>query len=464
VMTDAASLVSYLAPLEKCLSLIDRSTGREAPELQATCRIFDDGTYWYITNNSRSCGFSVEILVPDTRELFIYDPLDDSCKPLPSVTVPGGRRASLEFEAAGSLLILAKEPVFTGSSPAGGTELLDPAGTWTMKLEDPNVLTLDRCRYSIDGGVWEDEIDVIHLFKKLLDRRSSCRLAMEFRFESRIGRENLTELNLVAEMAEEFDITVNGRKIACDGSDWWKDSSFKKAVILDCLEKGTNRIVLERDFYQSDEVYRILYGENVYETEKNKMTFDVELENIYLTGDFAVKSASGFDPGGNGSRFTGGPFYLASLEEKVRPSRLEEQGLLFFAGKVRLEKSILHSGKPDTRYLLKLNRPDVSMITVLVNGKECANLLWAPWEADLTDFLIDGENTITLILYGSNRNMLGPHHHIDGEPFNVGPGSFTGEWSWVEKQSEAIPATEADKKRNYWDTRYAFVPFGLGEI
>ena len=83
------------------------------------------------------------------------------------------------------------------------------------------------------------------------------------------------------------------------------------------------------------------------------------------------------------------------------------------------------------------------------------------WEVHITEYVIEGENTITIELFASNRNLLGPHHHIGGELFSVGPDSFSGKWSWVEKKSETETTTPQISQQNYWQDDYCFVKFGL---
>jgi hypothetical protein len=96
-----------------------------------------------------------------------------------------------------------------------------------------------------------------------------------------------------------------------------------------------------------------------------------------------------------------------------------------------------------------------------VNGIHVKDSLWAPYTVDITDALKDGENLLELKLFASNRNLFGPHHHIDGECYNVGPESFTGKWSWVERKSEADATEIIDRNKNYWTDSYCFVEFGL---
>ena len=53
--------------------------------------------------------------------------------------------------------------------------------------------------------------------------------------------------------------------------------------------------------------------------------------------------------------------------------------------------------------------------------------LWAPYEADLSGLLKDGANVVEFTLLNNLRNLLGPHHHPDGELYAVGPNSFFDE-------------------------------------
>lgn len=438
--------------------------GQEAAQLHATLRDFPEGTFRYIINKDRSNPISVIALIPDTRPLYLYDPVANTYRALLARHEGEWNVLPLYFEASRSMVLLSSEAFALESTGTAAikVEVIRPEGPWKLNTGERNVITLDRCRYSLDGSPWQNETDVIHLFWKLLKDKASCRLSMEFTADIRRLPEPGEKTELIIERAGEFGLTVNGEFVDSSGNGWWKDSSFTTVDISRQLKEGVNTFILERDFFQSDNVYHVLFDKGGYETEKNKLTFDVELENIYLTGSFGVYSDSEFTPGGNGSYFTEGPFYLDKLPAEADGKDLSKEGFLFFAGSVQLSSKVWIGNTEGREYLLKLPCPDASMLDVSVNGREAGSLLWAPWELEIGSFLKEGENEITLTLYGSNRNMLGPHHHIDGEPFNVGPGSFTGEWSWVEKKSEANPATAEERQKNYWDERYAFVPFGLG--
>lgn len=85
-----------------------------------------------------------------------------------------------------------------------------------------------------------------------------------------------------------------------------------------------------------------------------------------------------------------------------------------------------------------------------INGKLVKQFMWAPFECDVTDYLKDGINEFMWELFASNRNLLGPHHHIDGELYAVWPASFTD-----------TPTVFLADDRNVWSDLYHFVKFGM---
>lgn len=326
---------------------------------------------------------------------------------------------------------------------------------------DLNSLTIDRCEYRIDGGEWQEPVAVIHLMDQLLNLRRSCDLEMKFSFMVETDPKSLSQFYLVLEDATNFEIIVNGQQLEFKDIGWWKDTSFKKVDIKDYVVAGENQIILKRHFSQSDKVYHVLFGEDVYETEKNQLTYDVELESIYLVGDFGVISKTSPSYGERSASFTAGSFVIVDQPKKLHKGDFIYQGLLFFAGKLILSQRKEIRRQQDARVFLTLKKPDAPLAKLYVNNSLVKTLLWPPYEIDITDYIVDGENTITIELFASNRNLLGPHHHINGELYSVGPESFSGKWSWVEKKSETETTTPEIRQQCYWRDDYCFVKFGI---
>jgi hypothetical protein len=60
---------------------------------------------------------------------------------------------------------------------------------------------------------------------------------------------------------------------------------------------------------------------------------------------------------------------------------------------------------------------------VSVNGKDAGIIAFAPFTLDVTKLMKPGKNSVSVTVYGSLKNTLGPHH---GDPplGMAWPGSF----------------------------------------
>ena len=45
-----------------------------------------------------------------------------------------------------------------------------------------------------------------------------------------------------------------------------------------------------------------------------------------------------------------------------------------------------------------------------VNGRKAGYIGWPPWRLDITGCMKPGSNTVTVTVFGSLKNLLGPHH------------------------------------------------------
>jgi hypothetical protein len=46
-----------------------------------------------------------------------------------------------------------------------------------------------------------------------------------------------------------------------------------------------------------------------------------------------------------------------------------------------------------------------------VNGRKAGSIAFAPFECDVTKHLRPGKNEVAVVVYGSLKNTLGPHHN-----------------------------------------------------
>jgi hypothetical protein len=82
---------------------------------------------------------------------------------------------------------------------------------------------------------------------------------------------------------------------------------------------------------------------------------------------------------------------------------------------------------------------------------------------DIAGALREGENALKITLVNSLRNLLGPHHHADGELTEVGPVSFAGGSGWPSNTGGESDWFDLRPGREpkFWRDDYHCIPFGF---
>jgi len=429
-----------------------RDVNGEIDQIHCMERDLGDSQVFYLVNHDQTRSFQSEVAIKSCGSIRRFSVEDAETEEVVYGNNEDSTRLKLNFLPMQSHVII--------FSPGGNLKVITQPQkeervslkeSWTIEAMDSNSLTLDYCSYSIDGGEWTGPIHTIRLMELLLKLRQECDISLKFNFDVYMDLSENKELFLAVEAAEEFEIFVNSKLVKYTDMGWWKDISFKKIDIKAFVQNGTNEIILKRKFYQSKKVYDVLFGDNVHETERNKLTYDVELESIYVVGDFGVKSKSGYSYGDRKAVFNDGPFVITDKPSMVKTGALVEEGFCFFAGAISLSQTLTVKKEENTRIVLDISNMISSMSKLYINNKLVKSFLWAPYEADITEYLKDGDNKIVIQLFASNRNLLGPHHYINGESYSVGPSTFTGKSGW----------SEDNEAGSIWADRYCFVKFGL---
>ena len=446
------------------VSLSIEENGQEISSISYQQRETKDGTVLFIVNHSRNSGYYADITVFNKScSVNLWMAESGKVQSLSYDTGNRGTHFNLSFEPMQSYIVVLCDDIAgkTLSIQSVPLQTAYLAPEWKIDRMDLNSMTMDFCTYRIDREDWQGPISMIKLQQQLLDMQKPCEVEMRFVFRVDMDLSGNREFYAVVEDAGLYEIQINGSSIPYMDIGFWKDKSFRKIDIRKFLVCGDNELILKISFRQPQKVYDVLYGENVYETEKNKITFDVELENIYLLGDFGVISQSAYQEKDRNTWTTDGPFVIVGQPTIFTNNNFTLQGLTFFAGELQISQELKIIREPGKRVVLEYGRQRASLVKIYINGNLVKDSLWAPYSVDITDYLGDKKNQVSLRLFASNRNLFGPHHHTDGESYRVGPSSFTGEWSWVERISEADATENFDRSKNYWTDSYNFVSFGL---
>ncbi len=302
-----------------------------------------------------------------------------------------------------------------------------------------NYLTLDCLSYSTDGESFNDPHYTWAVFDQLLKDRYQGELYLKYTFSV---KDVPKKICLLAEDMNTIECTVNGVPVTFNGSSDFEKQIYK-ADVAPIVKVGENEIVFKINYFQKDFVYYALFGENVTEGLRNCLTYDTNIEAVYLCGDFGVYAKDGFKPGKEENVLLGNDFYIAKPKTEIVDTVSE--GYPFFAGKMTFEKEFDFAGdrcviKLDGRYCLS---------ELVINGKKVEKSYFAN-EIEVTDYLTLGKNVAHVTLYSGNRNLLGPHHckHYE-EPKILNISKFTLEGTWNNMQS------------THFRDSYSFVKFGL---
>ena len=396
-----------------------------------TKRVFDDFDLYYFVNTSDD-----KINAKISKGTHILDIVTGEKKTFNGKAI---------FESSGSLIVLdyrtSSQNIIEENK---GYKKIGLSGEWNIKECDYNAITLDKCQYSFDGEIIEEKGAVISIQDKACALGRKVRIDMKYTVKADYVPD---EVFLVCETPEIFSISVNGRKLQKKVCGYYRDKSFKKLNLSGYIKTGDNEILVSCDFEQSKTTYENLEKGKAFESELNKLTYEMEIESMYIIGDFSVKTEGKFTDLDRDAVRYNGDFIITEPKKSITFQNIEQQGFPFFNGEMVLKKTFnLQKGN----YRLEFNKKLASLVSVKVNGEETGDILWKPYSVDLTPFIKKGKNEIEITLIASLRNLLGPHHIEEGENFEVTPACFFKEdtiWgTWYKKP---------------WNDAYCFVAFGI---
>lgn len=151
-------------------------------------------------------------------------------------------------------------------------------------------------------------------------------------------------------------------------------------------------------------------GENELSIIADKFDVRLELEPVYLRGDFSVTAVNGR--------------WVLDEPKPLSLGSWREQGYPFYSQAVLYEFSTVLSSKPKSA-ALTLPQWEATCVSVRVNGKD-AGLYGADGDRPLpiADYLHKGRNEIVVRVCGSLKNLLGPHHMRERIRGSAWPGMW----------------------------------------
>lgn len=380
--------------------------------------------------------FEITAELDDTYRVEIWSAEDGQRKIYPSEYKDGKITLNVSFAPAEMKIL-----VFSQSKDDIETLCLDkPEKTGTISegeynyiLDEPNVAVLDYAQYKFEGDDGYGELgEVLKIDRKLRDRIGIERRGGEM-LQPWFAKQKHTErygtitvrypfnvefipsstVYLAGERPEKIQYYCNGVPLKYDSlSNWWVDNSFIKMEIpKDALKQGENEITAVIDF-----------------------TRTINLEAVYILGDFGVKAKAG-------SSTIVEPPKTLSLDNTVTRS------LPFYSGRATVildyKDYAPFVDSAANKTLIKIPNFSGSNVTVEFGNKKQV-IAWEPYTADVTN-AVKEKLPIKITLVNTRRNSFGPLHIVPTILGAYGPEHFV---------TEGVN----------WSDEYSFIEAKIGEI
>jgi hypothetical protein len=400
-------------------------------------RKLDDGEFLLLVNTSideptaglvRSAAKGIEQWDPATAEISIY----------PFEKTSDGVKARFELPPCGSLVMfLSKKSKAPIAEPEITTKVVESQGELEILPIEDNVLTLDYVDITAGGetkkniyfykasqfafaknGMERNPWDSAVQFRdELISRTFSSDSGFEATYRFIIEQRVPGRLCIVIERPDLYSIKCNGKTVSAMKDKWWLDKAFGKIDISDAVRMGENTVTISA----------------------SPFTIYHELEPAYVLGTFTLKE-------------TDSGFVIAGGSKPVKLGSWKKQGYPFYAAGV-CYKQKFDVNRLDGRYFVELEKWYGSVVEVIVNGRSAGYIAYKPWQCDVTDLIRQGANTVEVVVIGTLKNALGPHHAGTGLG-SAWPGMF-------QQGPEAGPPAG----RDYHTVDYGlFEPFVLKQI
>ena len=360
-------------------------------------RDLEDGQFLFLVNTSIDAPSSGVVEAPAQGvEQWHLDAGNVSAYPF--AKSDKGIKARFELPPCGSLMLfLTREPCEPASAEPGTAVALETKGSIEVRRLEDNVLTLDYVDVTAGGETKKDVYfyqasqfvfakngmvrnpwdSAVQFRDELISRKFPADSGLEATYRFTITKQVPKRLHIAIERPDLYSITCNGKTVSAMRDTWWLDKSFGRIDITEAARQGQNTVTVKA----------------------SPMTIYHELEPAYLLGDFALKAT---DQG-----FEIGPASGLSLGEWDR------QGHPFYAADVSYSQTFTVT-KPAGRYMLELSDWYGSVAEVLVNGRSAGFIAYQPWQIDVTEQIKPGLNKVSVVVTGTLKNMLGPHHAGQG--------------------------------------------------
>ncbi len=393
-------------------------------------RQYADGQliFWTNFDKNNTATISFEI---GGKDLVLLNPVDGKITGYPFEKTGEGMRVSCSLPPSGSILLYAADhPLGLESSEVTGEGDFKEVNSSPGKIRrlQPNMMTVDYCDLQVAGKAFkdiyfyaaQDTVYKYHLKKKYGRRWNPWNMTVQYR-RNIIEMENFPEnsgfkatyafyvqdgfipsgMKAVIEQPSLYTVTFNGYEMQPNKDEWWLDRDFGVVHLDAFIRSGRNELTIEA----------------------RPMSIYAELEPVYILGNFGVEA-------------TEQGWLLVPEERELKFGSWKDQLMPFYSYRVSYPQTFSLPEKGST-CKVRLGKWSGTVAAVRVNGKDAGVIGWPPYELDISGSVNQGENRVEVIVCGSLKNLLGPHH---GQRIR----GFVTPWEWIKGPLHQPPGADYD--------------------
>lgn len=433
-----------------------RIHGDDATHFQVYLMQGSDTAHYFVFNDDCAASHCGTLEIPGHVSAMAYHPEDGQIVPYATEFCGDATKIPLDLDA-GSTIMLAVIASEKPHSVADVTETTRPLPLhWTAARHSPNVLVCEFFRFARENEPLSAGTYPILAIQEILSAEEyHGNLVLSYEFDTRIS---LYGLHLATESPGDQSFFLDGIPVAHDPDGWFCDKAFE-TIPLPNVAPGTHCIEIRRWFEPVKKAKMAV-------TSLFENLPGVELEPMMLLGDFAVRSLR--EPTIPGVVRMNSHFYLDS-ESLDGGLEWTSNGYPFYTGVLDLTATVaLTASQVQAAPALRTSAVFAGCAEVLLDGKVQGAFTWAPYDVLLRD-AHEGVNKITIRLYGTIRNLIGPWHRPQGEIGAAWGGYSAPNLPWLgldQFDGTTDPAwyTHRVPDRAGWTESYLLLPLGISPM
>jgi hypothetical protein len=409
---DQAAILAALDPVRE-VRAID-AQGAAIPALVHQLRQDGADRWLFVANTDRAAGRAGTLAARGVYEVERWDTLGGTTQPVVSTVADGWTRWAWAGHAADHDLVRLRprRSALVQELPhaTAYTVVRTLDGVADLRLDEPNVLLLDRAEWRVAGGAWQEACEVLRLDNRVRAQlgleavhgdiaqpwceapaATVAELELRYRIHSAV---DLSGLKLALEEPALTRIALDDQPLTAAADGWWVDRAIR-TVALPPLPAGEHILTLTVP-----------------------VRADLTREWCYLLGDFAVRLDAARQQA-----------TLIAPSRNLTSGDWVDQGLPFYAGNATLTWAVTVPDAGD--YALDLPDLRAPLARVACDGRDCGPVAFAPFRVALGR-LAAGTHHVAVTVFGNRANAFGPVHLNDPNFKWLGPHCYRTEgaqWS-----------------------------------